>query len=329
MTNHIERMQICLSGELPDRSPVALWRHFPVDDQSPESLARATLAWQEWFDFDLVKVTPESSFCLKDWGAQDEWNGATEGTRTYTQRVIQHPEDWLNLTPLDPEQGYLAGQLTCLRLVCERLAPETPVIQTIFNPLSQAKNLVGAENLILHLRQFPDAVHAGLKTIVESSLRFIEAARTTGIAGIFYAIQHAQHSLLTVEEYRQFGRVYDLQVLEAAQDMWLNMLHLHGNDVMFNDVCDYPVQVLNWHDQETFPSLSVGQMLFPGTVCGGIRREKSLVLGNPQAIRLDARQAIGATGGRRFILGTGCVTPITAPYGNILALRQSVEAWSE
>ena len=35
MTTHRERIQAALQGELIDRAPVALWRHFPVDDQGP------------------------------------------------------------------------------------------------------------------------------------------------------------------------------------------------------------------------------------------------------------------------------------------------------
>ena len=41
MTTHRERIQTCLAGEIPDQTPVALWRHFPVDDQRPEDLAAA------------------------------------------------------------------------------------------------------------------------------------------------------------------------------------------------------------------------------------------------------------------------------------------------
>ena len=70
MTHH-ERLMACLQGEETDRSAVALWRHFPVDDQSPETLAAAALNFQHIYDFDLVKVTPASSFCLKDWGVED------------------------------------------------------------------------------------------------------------------------------------------------------------------------------------------------------------------------------------------------------------------
>jgi uroporphyrinogen decarboxylase len=323
-TTHRRRLEACLAGEPMDRVPVALWRHFPVDDQRPESLAAATLAFQNSFDFDLVKVTPSSSFCLQDWGIQDEWRGATEGTRDYARPVIERPEDWGRLEVLDPYSGKLGDQLVCLRLLAERLSPETPIIQTVFNPLSQAKNLVGKANLEAHLRQYPEAVHAGLQVITETTRRFIEAVRTAGIDGIFYAIQHAQYSLLSEAEYATFGRQYDMQVLEPAQAMWLNMLHLHGSDVMFDLVADYPVQILNWHDRDTFPSLEEGQKRFKGVVCGGLQREESMVLGSPVRVTAEARDAIQATRGQRFILGTGCVVPITAPYGNLMAARMSV-----
>ena len=68
MITHRTRLEACLSNQPVDRPPVALWRHFPVDDQTPFGLANATLVFQKTFDFDLVKVTPSSSFCLKDWG---------------------------------------------------------------------------------------------------------------------------------------------------------------------------------------------------------------------------------------------------------------------
>jgi uroporphyrinogen decarboxylase len=47
-------------------------------------------------------------------------------------------------------------------------------------------------------------------------------------------------------------------------------------------------------------------------------------LGAPSDVITEARDAIEATQGERFILGTGCVTPIIAPHGNLRAARQSV-----
>jgi uroporphyrinogen decarboxylase len=299
-----------------------------VDDQSPQGLARATLEFQNRFDFDLIKVTPASSFCLKDWGVQDEWQGNTEGTRTYTRRVIHSPQDWEKLPLLDPYKGFLGDQLACLRFLAEELSTledPAPLVQTIFSPLAQAKNLAGGDHLLIHLRKYPQAVHAGLKIIAESTVRFIEVAIKTGIAGIFYAVQHACYDLLSESEFQQFGKSYDRQVLQSAESLWLNMAHLHGEQVMFNLLADYPVPILNWHDRDTYPSLVQARTIFTGVACGGLQREKTMVLGNSLQVTAEARDAIQATRGQRFILGTGCVLPIIAPAGNIMAARRSVE----
>lgn len=325
MITHRKRLETCLSNMHPDRVPVALWRHFPVDDQNPVSLARATLAFQKEFDFDLVKVSPASSFCIKDWGAMDTWNGASEGTRDYIGRVIQEPEDWERLNVLDPQNGTLGAQLECLKILIKELGPDTPIIQTIFNPLSQAKNLVGKDNLLTHLRLYPEAVHTGLKTITETTQLYIKAVKESGVSGVFFAVQHAQYGLLNEKEFEVFGINYDLRALEPADGLWLNMVHLHGTDVMFDQVAKYPVQIINWHDRETFPSLGEGKQRFPGIVCGGLQRQETIVLGTPEDIEREAKEAIKSTDGERFILGTGCVVPTVAPYGNIMTARRSVE----
>jgi uroporphyrinogen decarboxylase len=328
MTTHRERLETCLLGELPDRPPVALWRHFPVDDQSPENLAEAHLAYQQTYDFDLVKVTPASSFCLKDWGVDDVWEGSTEGTRRYLKHVITKPRDWEHLPTLDPSSPHLASQLACLRQIRKGLGHETPLLQTIFNPLAQAKHLAVEETLLVHLRKYPEAVMKGLETIMKTTRRFLEAAIETGIDGIFYAVQHAQATLLSQDEFVSFSQTSDLALLGSASDLWCNMLHLHGENVYFDVLSKYPAQILNWHDRETAPSLSEAQKGFKGVLCGGLSRD-TLVFKTPVEIQKEADDAIQQTNGKSLILSTGCVVPIIAPYGNIRAARQAARQISK
>jgi uroporphyrinogen decarboxylase len=331
MLSHIERMRACLSGDPAlDRPPVALWRHFPVDDQDPGTLAAAVVAFQRQHDFDLVKVTPASSFCLKDWGVDDAWEGHSEGTRRYTKSVIHSPRDWERLRPLDPRKArHLAAQLDCLRRIRSALGPDVPVLQTIFSPLAQAKHLADGDGLIAHMRLYPESVMKGLGTVAETTRRFVEAAVQTGIDGVFYAVQHAQAGILSLDEYKAFGLPNDLKVLQPAADLWCNLLHLHGLEVYFDLVPSFsslfstPL-ILNWHDRETAPSLAEAQKRFAGAVCGGIS-QRTIVYGDSSQVRKEAADAIRQTRGRRFILGTGCVVPIIAPHGNILAVRQSIE----
>ena len=93
---------------------------------------------------------------------------------------------------------------------------------------------------------------------------------------------------------------------------------------MFDLVADYPLHIVNWHDRHTPPTLAEGLQRFSGAVCGGLRQWETLVLGDPAMVQAEALDAIHQTDGTRFILGTGCVVPVTAPAGNIAAARRAV-----
>lgn len=320
-----ERLQATVAGAPVDRPAVALWRHFPGDDQRPADLASATLMWQATWDWDFIKVSPASSYCLVDWGVEDRWIGGDEGNRQYTRRVVTSQQDWARLPFLDPCQGALAGQIDCLHRIHSGVGAEVPFIQTIFSPLSQAKNLAGADRLLVHLRQTPELVRSALEIITQTTLRFIEAAKATGISGIYYAVQLANFDLLSEAEYRTFGEPYDRRILEAVSDCWFNMVHLHGRDGMFDLIAAYPAHALNWHDRESGPSLGEGARRFRGAVCGGLEHWDHLLRGDPDQIRALIQDALQQTGHRRLIVSSGCVAPVNAPFSNLRAVRQAVE----
>jgi uroporphyrinogen decarboxylase len=325
MMDHRQRLETTIAGLTPDRVPVALWRHFPVDDQRPDSLAAAHTDFQKHYDFDLVKVTPESTYMVKGWGVADQWTGNPEGTRVYLERGVRQAQDWARLKRLDPRRGQLGDQLAALGMITKELGPETPVVMTIFSPFGQARKLAGEDAMLSHFRRHPDVFAQGLETITETTIDFISELRQTGVAGIFYAVQLGQYHKFSLSEFETLCLPYHRRILEAAGDFWLNILHLHGREVMFDQVVDLPVQVINWHDRETAPDLKSGQLAFKGAVCGGLRQWDTMVLGTPQQVAAEALEAIDETGGQRFILGTGCVVPITAPHGNLMAARRIVE----
>lgn len=327
MTTHRQRIEACIGGDLIDRPPVALWRHFPVDDQSPQTLAEAHLDFQKHYDFDLVKVTPASSFSVRDWGVEDTWDGDSEGTRRYTKRVIQEASDWERLPVLTPGSPHLARQLECVKLIRAQIGDDTPILQTVFNPLSQAKHLAGEAMLEAHLRAHPQAVQTGLDAVAESTRRFIEAVAGLGVDGIFYAVQHAQKAVMAQDEFVRWSRESDLLLLGAAGSLWCNMLHVHGDEIYFDCFRDYPAQIINWHDRETGPTLAEARGSWPRAMCGGLSR-MSLVFGSPEDVSREASETLAISGRDRLILSTGCVVPIITPHGNLMAARNAPESFS-
>jgi uroporphyrinogen decarboxylase len=326
--NKRERLEKTFAGEATDRVPAALWRHWPGDDQRAADLARSTVDFQNAFDWDFVKVTASSNYSVSDYGVQDEWKGNLEGTRDTTRAAISRSLNWTDLRPLDPTRGTLGRHLECLRLIPAGLNDrETPILMTIFSPLSQAKHLAGGNQLVLrHMRTHPDRLHTGLNILTESTLRFMDELRRTPIAGIFYAIQHASHDVMSVEEYQTFGYPYDRKIIDALPSAWwFNMIHFHGQSPMFQYAPQFSVQSINWHDRDTEPDLAKGRSQITGAACGGLSQWEHVHYGTPTTVKEAVREAITITNGRRLIVSTGCVTMITSPLSNLRAVREAVE----
>ncbi len=324
--NKRERLEKSIVGEATDRIPVALWRHWPGDDQRAADLARSTIEFQQTYDWDFVKITPAESYAVADYGLQDEWQGNLEGTRTPIRRAVTRSLDWTNLRPLDPTRGSLGRQIETLRLVTDGLRnDDTPIIQTIYSPLTQASMIGGRNLLVRHIRTNPDRIQTGLNAITETTLRFIDALKRFPISGIFYSQQEANYDILTEEEYRLFGLPYDRKILESLQDKWwLNILQLHGDAPMFRLGSQLPVQAINWRDQDAEPDLSQGKLQFNNAVCGGLSHTHNLHYGTPTSIREQIRNAMAQTNNRRLILSSGSTLMATTPLSNIRAVRDAV-----
>ena len=325
---HWERLRAAIKGEEVDRVPISFWRHWPVDDETPEGLAAATINWQREYDFDLVKFMPTGTYSIEDWGAETVYNPNFNGTRTITKFGLTKAEEWPKLKALNVTEGYLGKQIAALQLVAEELDNSIPILQTIFSPLTTARKLAG-DTVFTDLRLHPELLKAGLQIIAETTARFAVESMRVGAHGIFFASQCDTYRLLSEAEYREFGEQYDLIVLntlqkEADSNTGFNMVHVHGEDVMFDLMANYPAEMINWHDRLTWPSLREAQERFSGLLVGGVNEWQTLLHGPVEAIRSEVKDAIAQTNGRRLMIGPGCVVPTCTPAVHLRAAVQAV-----
>ena len=255
MTEKTERIRRVLDGELVDRVPYSAWTHFPGIDLDPDRLADATLAFYRDVNLDFVKNMSNGMFSIEDYGCDCDFSAISEGgVAAVTKYAVEDPSDWEKLGGLDIEKGALGRELRSLSRVLHALRGEAPVLATVFSPLTTAQKLSGTM-FLEHLRTHPRMVKQGLSTLAACTARFAVRAVELGCAGLFFASQMSQRSLLAEEEYREFGVPYDLEVEAVEGGSWFNVVHIHGDDILFGLQEGYPVQGISWHVWETKPTV--------------------------------------------------------------------------
>jgi uroporphyrinogen decarboxylase len=325
--NKRERLERTIAGEQADRPPVALWRHFPGDDLRAADLAQAVIDDQRSHDWDIVNIMPGSAYQVLDYGILDQWHGNPDGERIITKRPIERSLGWTELRALDPSKGWYARQADCVHIVSEALPDETPLLLTLYSPLAQAEMLAGRTQLILHLRTHGDRLKSGLNVLTENVIRYLDTLRKLPLAGICLVIRHADHEVLSDDEYRAFGLAYDLKILQAMPSKWwLRAVRLEGSAPMLRLVSSLPTHVLQWRDRDSDADLALGKAHAPGAVCGGLSAERDVFLGTPIQVRDSARDSLLKVNARRTILSTGSPLLLTSPYSNVRAARAAADS---
>jgi len=172
------------------------------------------------------------------------------------------------------------------------------------------------------MREAPQALHGALAAVADTLAAYGRACLEAGASGIFFAtVEWATYDNATAEQYQEFGRSYDLRVLEAVQGAEMNVLHVCRPRNMFDLLSDYPVHAINWAAGEPGnPTLKEGLSRSERAVMGGVS-VAAVAQGTPDTVATEVRQALSETGGRRFLLAPGCSIPPQTPEANLLAAK--------
>ncbi len=334
-----ERVEAALRGEPVDRVPVSAWQHFIPDETQTETLARASLNYFKTFDWDWLKVNPRATYYAEAWGNRYDY---TDYDRVYPRLesgLLHSPADLEKIQEVDPTQGVFAEQVELARRIKAGIGG-AHFIYTVFSPLSVLGFLAArpkvhsadavvqahAQGVAHYIRENPAAAHAALAAIAATLRGYAGALVEAGASGLFFAlVKIARQGVLTQAEYEEFGKPYDLQVLQAVQGAPFNLLHICGPSVYFDLVADYPVQAINWASVgQDNPSVGEALQRTRLAVVGGVDEDGVLQTSTPEDVIQEASAAIRATQGHKFLLAPGCATSMHVPAANLHALRAAV-----
>jgi uroporphyrinogen decarboxylase len=163
--------------------------------------------------------------------------------------------------------------------------------------------------------------------VAETLAAYAKACLDAGASGVFFAtVEWATHDNATAEQYQEFARPYDLQVLAAIADADLNVLHVCRKNNMLDSLLDYPVHVFNWASRQPGnPSLKDVLKKTEKAVMGGVAVE-TMREGTPEKVTEEVKEARAQTKGRRFLLAAGCSIPPQTPEANLRAALEALPA---
>jgi len=320
-----ERVLAAIRGEEVDRVPFSVWGHHPPGDRTPRGQADIHLRLHAQHDLDFMKLMFHNMSLLTDFGCEfgENWD-ETLGFYAHTRYPIATEQDWHRLPVLTSTSPAVAGELETLRLVKHGLRDTALVLITVLSPLMVARLLAGVPQLAAYMEQAPKSLLEGLEAITTSTLTFVQAALDQGADGIFYAMEYASADLITNDQFDQLAAPVDLRVLWAARPAsQLTMLHLHGSNLMFDKVKDWPADALNWDDRATLPTLAQALASDGRCVVGGLDQKRTLVSGSEAEAVAEVHDAIAQTNGRRLMIAPGCSLPLNVRDRNIGAARRA------
>ena len=306
--NKRERIWAAVHGEKTDILPYSFWTHLPGIDLDPEKLAEATYNFYKTYDVDFIKTMNNGMYAIEDFGCEIDYSEVlTGGIAKVVSTPIQTPDDWYNIKACSIHKGSLARELKGFQLLLDKIKEENvPVIFTIFSPLTIAAKLSGGK-LRQHIEDgHADAIHYALRVITETTCNMTREVLNMGADGIFFAIQNANYDFMTPEKYQEYGVVYDLEVFQAAEKGWMNTIHAHGSNIMFEILRDYPAQVFNWHAWEALPAVDEAYALSGKCLMGGLDR-RDITNCNRNEIQHQIYECYRLMKGQNQILTPGCV----------------------
>lgn len=301
------RIAEVFASRIDGRPLFSFWTHVPEVDRDAEALAQATIVFQREFDLDFVKTMPNGMYAIEDYGTEIDFSDIPSGG---VARVVTTPfqgiTDWAELRPVDLTSGAHARELRSLRLLRQGLG-DVPILFTAFSPITIASKLSqGRIREQIASGGNRDVLHRALGRIAADVARLCAAAIEAGADGVFFAHQDTGRQVFGPDAFAEFVEPYDREALAGARAGRFNVLHLHGEDIRFEEAAGYPVDALNWHVWETPPAIAAARVATPKALVGGIDR-RLITANDKSGIETQIAAVLEAAGDAGNVIVTpGC-----------------------
>jgi len=312
-----QRINAAMRGDILDRPPFAVWRHFYGEEQPGRQLdlAKRLVSFVRQHDLDLLKYNPRAQYHAEPWGTMYRYDGDTHPT--LERAAVADSSGWRDIHPFQPAGGVFDEMLDGLAFARAAL-PDVPLAMTIFTPLAICERLAGKERLLADIHARPTDVLGALDAVAWTFAGFARECVAAGADGIFLATTvWAQRDVLRDDEYDRFGRPFDLQVLEAVSGAPFNVLHVCGAQARVLELASYPVSAVSWN-AHAYGNPSPAEFLAAVNDRVGIGglSDEAFTSSDDAHLRAET-EWLASQAPRRWVVAGGCTIPTTSRPANI------------
>ncbi len=290
----------------PESVPAAFFLHFDPSFHRGQAAVDKHLEFFRFTGMDMVKIQFEHRMPPME---------------------VARPSDWAKV----PLRGrdFWEEPLAVVKGLVQAAGQEAVVILTLYSPFMLAGQIAGADTVVRHIQEDPQAFKKGISIITDGLLVLVKECAKLGLDGFYASTQGAEKGRLPSRTaFDECVRPYDLAVMnEVNRSFRFNILHVCDYHLPYEDITpfrDYPGHIVNTNLKLAEGQLSAAEVssMFSRPFMGGLDRKGVIARGPASAIQDEVRRLLKEAP-RRFILGADCTVPSDTPWENLRAAIQA------
>ena len=301
-------------------------REFYLD---ASAMVRAQLSLHEIVGQDVICIGSDNYYIAEGFGCK-----TTRGDDELPSLVappLASLEEVYELEAPDPRtQGRMPVMLEAISMLRLAVGEEVAIRSPGTGPFALASYFVGTQQWLLEVALAEAgsdegneaAVHHALGLAAQALIEFGKACFDAGADLIHCGDSLASCNVISPRTYARFAWPYQKMVFDAWSEHGITtgLLHICGDSTKVLDM--YRDTGANVIELDSAVDLADASRRLDGraTILGNVNTVTELLQADTSQTEAAARGCIEQSGGRNFILGSGCITPRHTPVENLQAL---------
>jgi uroporphyrinogen decarboxylase len=207
--------------------------------------------------------------------------------------------------------------------------------------MTTATHVRKLDKVMMDVIEYPDLLHKALKLFTDQWIENCKALIRHGSNIIWHAVTRGTGEVLDLGQYLEFGWPYEERLEKAIKRDYPDVFiveHCCGRSPHLDVEVKHTAEGFNYWDRCPAKSGVTGDVVSikyfkehwgeQKSVVAGLDQTKSLLIGDPEDVMAEARDAIlnGAKGGG-FMLAAGCEYAVMTKEENLKAIGRATSKW--